>query len=907
VEQPIFFSLAIDNQRNSNKKYLLIRLTLSLTLVFLIAVLTKVWGATTYTILYSSQGLHTNEYSWATLQSGSISLQNGDILDFSYLPTSLPVGTTLGEATITLPADTALTIKGAYPFPLPLRLAGIDTLTLENCYLQGGNSSPTVEFTWGTEKVLHLVGSCIIENSLGVALAAKNTLTISGTGSLIARGRSYGIDFNGGGHNIFTVNSPVIAEYSHTGGSATTSGALRFNYASSVAIAGSGNLVGRSYEQGLGSGLYLYGNTVSFYLSVQGLASLNFEGAGNGSGIYFSEGCGVEERVISFNNVGLSRFQGGASGHGLEFKGGGANALDTIENSGNTVTFAGSVNATSPGHGIYTARNLTLKGQYIDALGGRRGAGLALSSTLPLTLDLTLFTTAFQPIGGSNINNSYNEGAGLLLHQETTIRLHNEASFVPLGGDGGPGISTSATINLYKSASGSSFVWALGNGERSYGYGLSSQAGSNLLLRNIGIIPVTLRCGGSANRAGIYLPLSCTLTLQGAVRLETLGGSGSSGFARGSENLPTSSVCFNSNTARLLVSNRSSLAETIALSRGDSALLGLWTLDSYIGTFAGGSSPYTRHGEYILPPALSASSPASDIIFINPEPPEVALHTAAIFTRVGEGGEYQIDVATTNIINGPLHSLTLIDPPPGVNFVLFEVDNGVGRLSLTIAPNIDIENLPPLKLQLGDSVSGDFYIIVEPNAVITITSHPTPLTLVTAGEIVAELQVAATVSPEKELRYLWYQSSSDSNKSGVAIAGATGNIFTLPGNLNAGTYFYFCEVRSSGATPLRSNVAIIQVAPVSEPLRYEVKLETAGSGAVGAGEYLPEATVTVEAGSIEGYTFHRWEVVSPQGLMLSQPNSPKITFTMPAEAVYLRGIFRKITPEYPPMVCIKVR
>jgi plastocyanin len=99
--------------------------------------------------------------------------------------------------------------------------------------------------------------------------------------------------------------------------------------------------------------------------------------------------------------------------------------------------------------------------------------------------------------------------------------------------------------------------------------------------------------------------------------------------------------------------------------------------------------------------------------------------------------------------------------------------------------------------------------------VITITTHPAANTTVTQGSITGSLSVAATVNPSATLSYQWYSNTTNSNTGGTVISGATSASYTIPTNLNAGTYYYFCELLAAGATSVRSNVATVTVnAPI---------------------------------------------------------------------------------------------
>jgi hypothetical protein len=97
---------------------------------------------------------------------------------------------------------------------------------------------------------------------------------------------------------------------------------------------------------------------------------------------------------------------------------------------------------------------------------------------------------------------------------------------------------------------------------------------------------------------------------------------------------------------------------------------------------------------------------------------------------------------------------------------------------------------------------------------ITITSHPQSTT-VAEGRITGSLSVTASVSPREILTYQWYSNTSNSNSGGTAIKGEMSRTFTIPTNLtgtgSGSQYYYFCEVRATGATPVRSDVATVTV------------------------------------------------------------------------------------------------
>ena len=101
---------------------------------------------------------------------------------------------------------------------------------------------------------------------------------------------------------------------------------------------------------------------------------------------------------------------------------------------------------------------------------------------------------------------------------------------------------------------------------------------------------------------------------------------------------------------------------------------------------------------------------------------------------------------------------------------------------------------------------------------ITINTQPAPTTNVVQGSISGSLSVAASASPS--CTYQWYSHTSDTNTCGTSLGstgGAQTNTLTIPTNLTAGTYYYFCEIKS-GTYILRSNVAKVIVAVPPPPV-----------------------------------------------------------------------------------------
>ncbi len=94
---------------------------------------------------------------------------------------------------------------------------------------------------------------------------------------------------------------------------------------------------------------------------------------------------------------------------------------------------------------------------------------------------------------------------------------------------------------------------------------------------------------------------------------------------------------------------------------------------------------------------------------------------------------------------------------------------------------------------------------------ITISTQPVA-TPVTQGSISGSLSVAASTAKCIDYPfYQWYSTTTNSNTGGTKISGATNANFPIPTTLTAGTYYYFCEMKS-GKSVVRSSVAKVTVA-----------------------------------------------------------------------------------------------
>jgi len=205
-----------------------------------------------------------------------------------------------------------------------------------------------------------------------------------------------------------------------------------------------------------------------------------------------------------------------------------------------------------------------------------------------------------------------------------------------------------------------------------------------------------------------------------------------------------------------------------------------------------------------------------------PDPTPTVTKSVSVGAQSGtltekQAGTVTYTVTASNINNGS-YSATVANLPGGMS-VSGNVAIATGSGTLTLAGNTSTAagTTSNLTLTIDGATSSTFSLTIAAAPVITITTQPTASTTVTEGEITGSLTVAATVTQGATLSYQWFSNTANNNTGGAAISGATSASYTIPATLTAGAYYYFCEVKATGANSVRSNVATVTVSPPPTP------------------------------------------------------------------------------------------
>jgi plastocyanin len=79
-----------------------------------------------------------------------------------------------------------------------------------------------------------------------------------------------------------------------------------------------------------------------------------------------------------------------------------------------------------------------------------------------------------------------------------------------------------------------------------------------------------------------------------------------------------------------------------------------------------------------------------------------------------------------------------------------------------------------------------------------ITSQPASLTNLTTGNITGSLSVGANGAEGKTLTYQWYSNTRNSISNSTAVPNGNSRNFSIPTELEPGTYYYYCAVNAGG-------------------------------------------------------------------------------------------------------------
>ncbi|MCL2641990.1 MAG: dockerin type I domain-containing protein [Candidatus Bathyarchaeota archaeon] len=113
----------------------------------------------------------------------------------------------------------------------------------------------------------------------------------------------------------------------------------------------------------------------------------------------------------------------------------------------------------------------------------------------------------------------------------------------------------------------------------------------------------------------------------------------------------------------------------------------------------------------------------------------------------------------------------------------------------TINPNIN-GGFPYLRGLFGEQPM--IFIVVQPENICMVD-----------GSVSGSLVVEASITLSAILSYQWYQCLGATPDPAIDTQVGTDNIFVIPSDLVAGTYYYYCVVSATGAKSVTSNVAAV--------------------------------------------------------------------------------------------------
>ena len=109
----------------------------------------------------------------------------------------------------------------------------------------------------------------------------------------------------------------------------------------------------------------------------------------------------------------------------------------------------------------------------------------------------------------------------------------------------------------------------------------------------------------------------------------------------------------------------------------------------------------------------------------------------------------------------------------------------------------------------GEDFVKNFTIEVKTNK-ITILAQPVETVSMIYGQVNAVISVNAK-SDTGVINYKWYQNTINSISGAIEVHNGNKSEYRIPVNINKGTYYYFCEISSPGATTVRSNMCMVDI------------------------------------------------------------------------------------------------
>lgn len=91
---------------------------------------------------------------------------------------------------------------------------------------------------------------------------------------------------------------------------------------------------------------------------------------------------------------------------------------------------------------------------------------------------------------------------------------------------------------------------------------------------------------------------------------------------------------------------------------------------------------------------------------------------------------------------------------------------------------------------------------------VSVTNQPESVEIEEGTEGV---QLSVSAQSTGALTYQWYKASNENGAGAVKIAGATDDVYEIPSDLTAGTYYYFVKVIVNGIAGIKSNVATVTI------------------------------------------------------------------------------------------------